>query len=122
MDYSFMILRQGYSVGIAELCNTIILDDMRKLIYPVIIILASVMQACDMFEAHPYDTYVRGEKNLNTHFIRQIEANLKDKKTFRFAFISDTQRWYDETEDMVADINRRNDIDFVIHGWSNARI
>ena len=73
------------------------------------------IQACDMFEAHPYDSYVRGEKNLNEKFIAQIEENLKDKKTFRFAFISDTQRWYDETEDLVAHINKQ-DVDFIIHG------
>lgn len=72
--------------------------------------------ACDMFEAHPYDAYVRGEKNLNEKNIRTITTNLKEKKQLRFAFISDTQRWYDETKDMVADINKRDDIDFVIHG------
>jgi predicted phosphodiesterase len=73
-------------------------------------------QGCDMLESHPYDAYVRGEKNLNEKNIRLLEEKLKDKKSFRFAFISDTQRWYDETKDMVADINRRADIDFVIHG------
>jgi Icc-related predicted phosphoesterase len=69
-----------------------------------------------MLEAHPYDAKVRGEKNLNEKYILQIGENLKDQKSFRFAFISDTQRWYDETEDAVHAINQRNDIDFVIHG------
>lgn len=90
---------------------------MNKLTYLTVIIWSVIhFQSCDMFEVHPYDTYVSGEKNLNERFIRQIEENLKDKKTCRFAFISDTQRWYDETEDVVNDINRRNDVDFVIHG------
>ena len=90
---------------------------MRKLFYSLFILCSSLcFQACDMFEAHPYDAYVRGEKDMNETFIKQINENLKDRKTFRFAFISDTQRWYDETEDVVADINRRGDVDFVIHG------
>lgn len=90
---------------------------MKRLFYYVIILtIIGSLPSCDMFEAHPYDTHVRGEKNLNEKNIRQIEETLKDKKTFRFAFISDTQRWYDETEDMVADINQRDDIDFIIHG------
>ena len=90
---------------------------MRKLFYSLFILCSSLcFQACDIFEAHPYDALVRGEKDLNETFIKQINENLKDRKTFRFAFISDTQRWYDETEDVVADINRRGDVDFVIHG------
>ena len=55
---------------------------------------------CDMFEPHPYDAYVRGEKNINEKQIAKLEEQLKDASTFRFAFISDTQRWYDETEDV----------------------
>ncbi|MBQ8265038.1 MAG: metallophosphoesterase [Bacteroides sp.] len=90
---------------------------MKKLFHLIPFLFITVcFQACDMLEAHPYDAYVRGEKNLNGKNIQKITANLKDKKEFRFAFISDTQRWYDETEAMVADINKRGDIDFVIHG------
>ena len=69
-----------------------------------------------MFEAHPYDANVRGEKNINSTHISTIERNLKDARSFRFAFISDTQRWYDETEDVVKHINARGDVNFVIHG------
>lgn len=74
------------------------------------------INSCEMFEVHPYDTQVKGEKNLNQRSIRQIEEALSNKDTIRFAFISDTQRWYDETKDFVSAINKRNDIDFVIHG------
>jgi predicted phosphodiesterase len=38
------------------------------------------------------------------------------KKSITFAMISDTQGWYDETEEVVNAINKRKDIDFVIHG------
>ncbi|MDO5488712.1 MAG: metallophosphoesterase, partial [Bacteroidaceae bacterium] len=74
------------------------------------------LQGCEMFEAHPYDTLVRGEKGLNEKNIKRIEESLTGKDTIRFAFISDTQRWYDETEDFVRSINKRTDIDFVLHG------
>lgn len=94
-----------------------IAHNMRKLTYSLLILLTFfAFHSCEMLEVHPYDAYVRGKKDLNNFYIQEIERNLKDKKTFRFAFISDTQRWYDETEDMVADINRRDSVDFVIHG------
>ena len=90
---------------------------MKKLFYLSILVLTMLgTQSCDMLQSHPYAAYVCGEKNLNEKNIRLLAEKLKDKKSFRFAFISDTQRWYDETEAMVADINRRADIDFVIHG------
>lgn len=40
---------------------------------------------------------------------------MNGKEEFSFVLISDTQRWYDETEDAVNAINERNDVDFVIH-------
>lgn len=86
-------------------------------IYPfILVLLGMLMQTCDMFEAHPYDTHVTGTKNINATNIQKIEKNLQGQKSFRFAFISDTQRWYDETKDAVKAINQRNDVDFIIHG------
>lgn len=75
-----------------------------------------IFYGCDMFEAHPYDAKISGPQYINDTHITLIEERLKEKKSFRFAFISDTQRWYDETQDVVRSINARNDIDFVIHG------
>ena len=90
---------------------------MKRLVHFLILMLTILLvPGCDMLELHPYDAYVRGEKNLNEENIKLLEEKLKDRKSFRFAFISDTQRWYDETKEMVADINQRTDIDFVIHG------
>ena len=92
-------------------------DNMKRLTYLLLTsLLMLCMPSCEMFEAHPYDTNVRGAKNLNARNIQQISEDLKEKSTIRFAFISDTQRFYDETEDVVDAINRRNDIDFIIHG------
>ena len=90
---------------------------MRKIFQLTILFFTIILfHSCEMFESHPYDVSVRGEKNLNEKNIRELDENLNDKQSFRFAFISDTQRWYDETKEMVADINKRKDIDFVIHG------
>lgn len=66
-------------------------------------------------EYHPYDTNVEGETGINEKNIERIESACRGKKSIRFAVISDTQRWYDETELAVDDINSRSDIDFVIH-------
>lgn len=73
------------------------------------------LTACDMIEYHPYDLNVRGEKNVNSKNIALIEGKMKGKTEFSFAVISDTQRWYDETNDAVAKINSIGKVDFVVH-------
>ena len=70
---------------------------------------------CDMLEYHPYDVDVN-YRNINAENIEKIEARCEGKESIRFVWMGDTQRWYDETEDFVAHVNRRNDIDFVMHG------
>lgn len=72
--------------------------------------------SCDIFDYHPYSGKITGKTNINAKNIERITESCKGLKEFKFAFISDTQRWYDETEDVVKDINSRNDIKFVIHG------
>lgn len=64
---------------------------------------------------HPYDTRVEGECGINAKNIARIEAATAGRDAIRFAVISDTQRWYDETEDAVQALNNRDDIDFVLH-------
>ena len=64
---------------------------------------------------HPYDTRVEGECGINAKNIARIEAATAGRDAIRFAVISDTQRWYDETEDAVQTLNNRDDIDFVLH-------
>lgn len=87
-----------------------------KKIYLFSLLLPLLICSCDMFEYHPYDGKIKGERDINRKNIAIIEKELKNKVNFKFAFISDTQRWYDETEEVVDNINARNDIDFVIHG------
>lgn len=73
------------------------------------------LTACDMVDYHPYDVRIKGETDLTNKNISKIEAACKGKEAFKFAVISDTQRWYDDTQDEVEAINARGDIDFVIH-------
>ena len=70
---------------------------------------------CDLIEYHPYDARVNGSVGINRKNIERIERLCAGKDTIRFAVISDTQRWYDETEQMVKIINSNDSIDFVIH-------
>mgnify|MGYP000758831840 CR=1 FL=1 len=88
----------------------------KRILYICLAIPLFFLEACEMLETHPYDTHVTGDTNINRKNIRKIENTLRDRKSFRFAMISDTQRWYDETEDVVEAINRRDDVDFVLHG------
>ena len=80
------------------------------------VLLALCFSGCDMLETHPYDVHITGERELNNKNIQLIENKMQGKKTIRFAMISDTQRWYNSTEDVVKALNARGDIDFVIHG------
>lgn len=91
---------------------------MNRYLYALSIIFAAAFYSCDMIEYHPYDGRVSGETNINANNIKRIEESCKGKDSIRFAVISDTQRWYDETEAAVEveALNKRNDIDFVIHG------
>lgn len=75
----------------------------------------ALLTGCDLLESHPYEGKIKGETHLTQKNLNKLEQ-LHLGQEFKFAFISDTQRHYDETDDAVADINRRNDIDFVIHG------
>lgn len=76
----------------------------------------TTLVGCSMIEVHPYDAHIEGEFNLTEKNVRLIEERLQGKTQFKFAMISDTQRWFDETEDFVEAINERDDIDFIIHG------
>lgn len=81
-----------------------------------ILLLSLVLWGCDWFEYHPYDGRLKGELGINSKNISRIEHQLEGKKAFKFAFISDTQGWYDDTKEVVDEINLHEDIDFVVHG------
>jgi hypothetical protein len=73
--------------------------------------------ACDnLLEYHPYEGRIDGKTDILSRNIPAIEEACRGRKQLRIAFISDTQRWYDDTHDCVDHINARGDIDFVLHG------
>ena len=72
--------------------------------------------SCSMVDYHPYDGLISGATSLTEKNISKIERLTEGKKSIKFAMISDTQGWYDETNEVVNAINKRSDIDFVIHG------
>ena len=86
----------------------------NKNLYTLLVCL--LLAGCDLIDYHPYDVRISGETDVNAHNIEQIEAKCKGKTTIRFITMGDSQRWYDETEDFVKEVNKRDDIDFVIHG------
>ena len=69
----------------------------------------------DIFDTHPYDIDFHSETGINARQIAKIESRFANKDTLRVAFISDTHGWYSDTKDEIADLNKRTDIDFVIH-------
>ena len=69
------------------------------------------MASCDLIEYHPYDLgYKNQQSNLNQTNINIIKGKDDNQDTVRFIFMGDTQRHYDETEDFVNAINKRDDI------------
>ena len=71
----------------------------------LLLLLIVCFTSCEMLESHPYDAHITGERGINAKNCERIEEAMKGKKTFRFAMISDTQRWYDETEKVVEKID-----------------
>lgn len=93
------------------------LTTIQRLLWSGMVCCCLALAGCDtVFDVHPYDVHIRGEKNLNAKGVAAIEAATLGKDTLRLAFISDSHRNYNELRDMVADINRRDSIDFVVHG------
>src|SRR5215207_9484795 len=52
-------------------------------------------------------------KNLNQKNIQRIQS-LPVKTTFSFAVTGDTQRSYEALDDLVEELNKRNDVSFLI--------
>ena len=84
----------------------------RVILYGIVLLLCG----CDLIEYHPYDVRLHGETGVNAKNIARIEEICEGKDTLRFVLMGDSQRWYDETEDFVNALNKRDDVDFVIHG------
>lgn len=77
--------------------------------------LLGLLSGCEVFDYHPYDARVDGHGDHNARNATLIAERCAGRDTVRFAVISDTQRWYDETARLVSAVNGRGDVDFVIH-------
>lgn len=81
-----------------------------------IIIFSFFTIACDKFEYSPYQTdNANRPDNLNNKNIEELlstETNSDD--TIRFIFTGDSQRFYDEMNDLVAKANSIPKVDFLI--------
>jgi len=83
----------------------------------MLIVMVVMAGACGAaFDVHPYHVEFGGTRDLNAQNAAIIQSTCQDKDTLRFVLMSDTQGCYDETIEMVDDINSRPGIDFVIHG------
>lgn len=89
---------------------------MRFRWFTVIIMTVLLLGGCDAFDYHPYSDEISGMTDINPKNIAIIEQLCKGKNEIKFAFLTDTQRHYDETLDAVRHINQRDDIDFVVNG------
>ena len=54
--------------------------------------LCMVASCNTVFDVHPYDVQIDGDRNLNVTNIQKIEAAVKSKDTIRFAMISDSHQ------------------------------
>lgn len=88
---------------------------MTRYVYILILVVSQLLVSCELIEYHPYYVDFDGPVHLTAHNVALIEQQCAGKDTIRFAHISDTQRWYDETEDLVNAINTIDKLDFVIH-------
>ncbi len=86
-------------------------NSLKQLIFGCVLSLSG----CNLIDVHPYDADIDGACDINARNIARIEESCAGRNALRIAVISDTQRWYDETEAAVKSINARGNIDFVIH-------
>lgn len=105
------LLKEGFW-NFCEIKISIFAAMYRAAIFLITLVLAA---SCGAIDVHPYDCDINGERDINSRNIAKITEYNNAQKEFTFAFISDTQRWYDETEDVVKSINGRG-VDFVVHG------
>ncbi len=92
------------------------LPNLKKVILTFCLPFMLLVSACEKFEYSPNEVKLKDEeKDLTRKHLEKIAALQLDKRSsFKFAVISDTQRFYDELEDVVTALNKRNDIDFLI--------
>ncbi|MDX5437481.1 MAG: metallophosphoesterase [Pontibacter sp.] len=83
------------------------------LLVPLLMLL---LASCEKFEYSPYEIRLdEDEKNINSRNLQRIASlNISPADTFKFVLTADTQGFYEENEKLVAHINQRDDIAFVL--------
>jgi Icc protein len=89
---------------------------LRNWTVAISLLLCFNLTSCNKFEYSPNEVRLEeNEQDLTRKNIEKLQAlHLENKSSIRFAVISDTQRFYDELDDVVAALQQRKDIDFVI--------
>ena len=77
------------------------------------LLVCSVAFGCGQFDYDHYQMRPSEYENLNAKSIARVTGISKD--TITIAVIGDSQRYYDETNEMVPKMNAVSDIDFVVH-------
>lgn len=83
----------------------------RLLLFSIISTL--LLTSCEAFEETPFSMGSR-HLYLNNKNYQELLNSVPNDSIVRFAFIGDTQRFYDDTEEAVEKINSIPDIDFTI--------
>ena len=82
----------------------------------ILFLFLCILTGCDQFRYHPYENVDNIATQLTEKNVSMIEKNGRGLDTIRFAFISDTQRNYDDTRKAVDYLNSCTELDFVLHG------
>jgi 3',5'-cyclic AMP phosphodiesterase CpdA len=84
----------------------------------VLVTITLTFLTCDHpFEFSVYEANVKAnQQNTTAKNLKLLEDISLDSKEFKFAFISDVHFFYDQLNTVIDDINKRDDVKFVIFG------
>lgn len=71
--------------------------------------------ACSNFEYGPYGAEISGDTHVIEKNLQAIEK-CRTELPLRFAFITDSHDYNDDMRDAIAAMEKRGDIDFLVHG------
>jgi len=89
---------------------------MKKILYSLLTIL--FLYGChDIIEYSPYQVKVdKSDKSQNARNLSSLDKyNSTEFKSFKIALFGDTHTFYDDFNDIVKELNKRNDYDFIIN-------
>lgn len=87
-------------------------------LFAITLALALTFTRCDHpFEFSVYEANVKSaQKNTTEKNLKLLENISIDSQNFKFAFITDVHYFYDDLKTVIDDINKRDDVLFVIFG------